>query len=106
MQKLDLIDMMTGLLQGLVEQARLDEGGDGPSTVVAADTPLIGEQAVVTSMNLVSFIADVETTLADRWELSITLVNEKALSRKNSPFRTIDALADYILELALEPARA
>jgi len=103
MQKPELVAMMTELLQSLVDQASLEEGGQNPGVRVAADSPLIGDQAVVTSMNLVSFIADVESTLAEQHDLSLTLVSEKALSRKNSPFRTIDTLADYVMELTLEP---
>ena len=50
-------------------------------------------------MRLVSFIADLETTLASDYGLNLTLVSEQALSRSKSPFRSVDALADYILEL-------
>jgi hypothetical protein len=41
--------------------------------------------------------------VAETWEAEIILVNESALSRKNSPFRTVSTLADYVLELVGEP---
>ena len=59
----------------------------------------MGEDAVVTSLSLVSFIADVESTLADSYDIDVTLVSEHALSRRRSPFRTIATLADYVVEL-------
>jgi hypothetical protein len=56
-------------------------------------------------MRLVSFIADLETTLASNDGLNLTLVSERALSRERSPFRSVDALADFVLELASAPAQ-
>lgn len=96
-----LIEMMVRLLQG-----SLEEHGAGETLKAAPDSPLVGAEAVVTSMALVSFITDVESTLAQEYNFEATLVSEKALSRKNSPFRTIATLADYILELAAEPVGA
>ncbi|MFP5355463.1 MAG: hypothetical protein ACLGIK_10005, partial [Gemmatimonadota bacterium] len=55
-------------------------------------------------MALVSFIADVESTLMEKYNLQVTLVSERALSRKKSPFRSVEALADYVMELVENPA--
>lgn len=86
--------MMTGLLQ-----ATLDDQNEHGSVAATPSLPLVGENAAITSMRLVSFIADLETTLASDYSLNLTLVSEQALSRAKSPFRSVDALADYILEL-------
>ncbi|MGH7710529.1 MAG: hypothetical protein ACREOG_04565 [Gemmatimonadaceae bacterium] len=94
MDRQRLIGMMTGLLQ-----ATLDDQNEHGSVAATSSLPLVGENAAITSMRLVSFIADLETTLASDYGLNITLVSEQALSRQKSPFRSIDALADYILEL-------
>jgi hypothetical protein len=95
----DLIPMMVKMLQ-----AALNEQTTGGEPVTAqADSALVGGQAVVTSMTLVAFVTDVESTLASDFNLEVTLVSEKALSRKNSPFRSIESLADYIMELAETP---
>jgi hypothetical protein len=100
-EKQALIDLMIEILQGTLDSHRLDEGGD--AVQATADLPLIGEDAAVASMALVSFIADVESTLAENYNLTLTLVSERALSRKKSPFRTIEALADYVFELVENP---
>ena len=92
-----LIAMMVRLLQ-----ASLEEHGAAETLTAAADSPLVGAQAVVSSLALVGFITDVETSLSEQFRFDTILVNEKALSRKNSPFRSIEILADYILELADE----
>ena len=98
MQRERLIDSMVTLLKNT-----LVEGGADQGMQVSASSPLIGAEAVLTSLALVSFITDVEATLAEAYNIEFVLVSEQALSRKNSPFLTIEALADYILELAGAP---
>ena len=62
------------------------------------DTPLIGPDAQVDSMELVSFVADVEEAIYERWQRDVVLADERALSRSRSPFRTLPALAEYVVE--------
>lgn len=100
MQRDEIIAMMVKLLQSAIDE----HATAGDTVRAAADSPLVGADAVVTSMGLVALITDIEATLADKHGAELTLVSEKALSRKNSPFRTIETLADYILELTGAPA--
>ena len=93
---------MVEMLQLTLDAHILDQGGE--AVRATADLPLIGEDASLSSMALVSYIADVESTLTENYNLTLTLVSEKALSRKKSPFRTVNALADYVLELVETPA--
>jgi hypothetical protein len=37
----------------------------------------------------------VEQAIQDQYGIAVTLADEKALSQKNSPFKTIGTLADY-----------
>ena len=94
MQKPALLDMMTDLLQDVI-----DEQSEGNSVKASFSLPLVGAGAAITSMGLVSLISDIEISLEENYAIELTLVSEKALSRKVSPFRSIDALADYILVL-------
>ncbi len=94
MERQQLVGMMTALLQ-----ATLDEQNEHGAVTATATLPLVGDNAAITSMRLVSFIADLETTLASDHGLEISLVSEQALSRQKSPFRSVEALAEYILEL-------
>lgn len=94
MQKGELIDLMVPLLERV-----LSEQDERVAVRAAASSPLVGENAIVTSLSLVSFIADVESILADGYGIDVTLVSEHALSRSKSPFRTIATLADYVVEL-------
>ena len=63
----------------------------------------MGPRAIVDSLDLVSFIAAVEEACSDTYNLEISLVTEAALSRRHSPFRTIETLADYVQELIGTP---
>lgn len=95
LSKEELIPALLALLQDT-----LDQQGAGEAIPAESGSPLIGGEAVVTSLRLVSFIADVETLLADDYGWTVTLVSEQALSRTRSPFRSVETLAAYIVELA------
>lgn len=51
------------------------------------------------SLALVSFITDLEQTLNDELGLELILADERAMSSKNSPFKNVDSLTQYILTL-------
>jgi len=64
-----------------------------------ADEPLLGPDAQLDSMELVSFVSDVEDVLSERFGADVILADERALSRSKSPFRSLNALAEYVGEL-------
>jgi acyl carrier protein len=64
--------------------------------VKAPETRLLGSQSVLDSMHLVSLIVAIEREVEDIFGVMLTLVDERALSMKESPFRSIQSLADYI----------
>lgn len=66
------------------------------------ETRLFGSQSVLDSLRLVTLIVAIERELQDTFDASLTLADERALSMKNSPFRSILSLADYIQELLKE----
>jgi acyl carrier protein len=63
------------------------------------DLNLMGTQSVIDSLGLVQLIVVIEEEVENATGKTISLVSEKAMSLKNSPFRTIEALEDYIGEL-------
>ena len=64
----------------------------------SADTPLYGNGGALDSMALVNLIADIEDALAEQYDVSITLADEKAMSAKNSPYRSVSSLTDAVME--------
>lgn len=64
--------------------------------IKAPETRLLGTQSVLDSMQLVSLIVTTEREIEDVFGVALTLADERALSMKSSPFRSVRALADYI----------
>ena len=63
---------------------------------------LIGRQAVLDSLGLVTLIVDLEQRLEEEYGVSLILVDEHAMSQRRSPFRTVQSLTDYICRLIEE----
>jgi acyl carrier protein len=70
-------------------------GADGP---IGPDTALFGPDGVLDSIGLVSIVVELEQRLSDREGQEISLMNDRALSRTRSPFRTVRSLAEYARE--------
>jgi len=75
-----------------------------PALVEATEqTRLFGDRADLDSMGLVTLIADLEYDLQQNLGRTVSLVDEKAMSRLTSPFRRVDYLTDYLVELLNTP---
>jgi acyl carrier protein len=75
-----------------------------PALIEATEqTRLFGDKADLDSMGLVTLIADLEYDLQQNFGRTVSLVDEKAMSRLTSPFRRVDYLADYLVELLNAP---
>ncbi|MBA2593908.1 MAG: phosphopantetheine-binding protein [Pseudomonadota bacterium] len=61
------------------------------------DAPLFGKEGVLDSLGLVSFIVAVEQTLDESLGVTVMLADVRAVSQRASPFRTVGALADYVV---------
>ena len=66
------------------------------------NTALYGSDSVLDSMATVGLIVAIEERINEEFDKEITLANEKAVSAKNSPFKNVSSLTDYILELINE----
>jgi D-alanine--poly(phosphoribitol) ligase subunit 2 len=90
------------VLEELIYPA-VDEAADGidgaDKLVKAAETPLYGTTSPLDSLGLVSFLLIVEEQIEDTLDQTVAIVDERAVSRANSPFRTLGSLAEYVGEL-------
>jgi D-alanine--poly(phosphoribitol) ligase subunit 2 len=66
------------------------------------DTALFDGSSKLDSLGLISLIVATEGKLCDEFQTAVAIVDERAMSQKNSPFRTIDSLADYVAMLLQE----
>lgn len=65
-------------------------------------TALVGPQAALNSLGLVTLLVDLEQKFDERYGVSFTLADERALSQRHSPFRSVSTLAEYISRLVQE----
>lgn len=70
---------------------------EGISIDVNADTALMGSDSVIDSLGLVTLLVDIEARLSDE-DVEISILSEKAMSQKNSPFLNIESLTEFISE--------
>jgi len=67
------------------------------------DNPRIfGPGGSLDSLGLVNFLCDLEYRLPQKFGRELVLASERAMSRSQSPFRDVDVLTEYILELLSE----
>ena len=60
------------------------------------DTVFFGTNGNLDSLGLINLIVAVEQNIEDEFDITITLADEKAMSQKHSPFRTVESLVNYI----------
>ena len=65
-------------------------------------TMLFGKDGVLDSLTLVNLIVAAEQKVQEILNIAITLADERAMSQKNSPFKSVESLANYIVMLVKE----
>ena len=63
------------------------------------DTILFGNGAKLDSLGLVTLLVIIEQNIEDEYNIVLTIADEKAMSQKNSPFRTVKSLKEYLAKL-------
>ncbi len=63
-----------------------------------SETILFGKGSSLDSIDFVSLIIDIERQIRDISGKNITLADKRALSHKNSPFRTVGTLTNFVFE--------
>jgi hypothetical protein len=84
-----------------LEQVFAQTGTPVPAGMTG-DTVLVGKDAVLDSLGVVSLIVEVEQQVEAAHGVSVTLANDKAMSARNSPFRTIGVLTDHLVSMVAE----
>ena len=68
----------------------------------SSHTVLLGSGSKLDSLGLINLIVAVEQNVEDKFDITITLADERAMSQEISPFRTVGSLADYIEMILVE----
>jgi D-alanine--poly(phosphoribitol) ligase subunit 2 len=93
--KTDIIEIIYQSIEEINRQERIEIPKNPQSQ-------LFGRGSRLDSLGLVNLIVSVEEKINDKFGISISLADEKAMSQKNSPFLSVDSLAEYILQIIKE----
>jgi hypothetical protein len=74
------------------------------TTNLGPETPLFGPGGALESIQFVSFLVTVEQAVNSAFGARVRLMSEKAFSRKNSPYRNLESLSQWVCELIDEGA--
>jgi len=66
---------------------------------ISKDTVLLDIDGKIDSLDFVALIVIIETNILDKLDKDITIVNEKAFSGEYNPFKNVNTLIEFILEI-------
>lgn len=75
---------------------KVNEEFDGVELKKDLDTIIMGDESDLDSMDLIEFITLIEDKIEIYTGTYISISNENVMSSKNSPFRTVSSLKEYI----------
>lgn len=87
------VDALLTLIRKAVGSLVQDGGIQAPKGALDL---LYGEGGFLDSLGLVTVLLEVERLVEERYGVSITLADDRALSSRASPFRSVDSLAAYV----------
>ena len=93
-EEIDIMPIVLKALRKLNQQLP-----DDRHIKISSDTILFGKEGELDSLELVTLIILVEDQIADKLGVEVTIADEKAMSLKNSPFRSVNTLSDYVDQL-------
>jgi len=65
---------------------------------VTDETPIFGGEEGIDSLSLVTLVVGLERDIEAAFGKRVALADEKAMSMRNSPYRNVGALVDFILQ--------
>ena len=78
------------IISSLVESAGLTKDN------LTDDTHIFGGKSKIDSLGLVTLLVSIEQKIEDEMNVNITIADERAMSQKNSPFKTVKSLTVFI----------
>ncbi len=73
-----------------------DQVNEDKKLPISIDIELFSREGLLDSLGLVNFIICIEERIEEYIGESITIADEKAMSQKNSPFKSVKTLAKYL----------
>jgi D-alanine--poly(phosphoribitol) ligase subunit 2 len=85
-------------IKELIIQSLKENFSENYGEKLSDNTPIFGGKSKLDSLGLVTFLITLEQKIEDNLGKKITIADEKAISMKNSPFRNISTLKNFIFE--------
>ena len=76
-----------------------DEFPDDEKIIINSDAILFGKDSQIDSLSLVSLIVSIESKLCSILDRDLSLTDDRAMTRLESPFLNVQTLKNYILEI-------
>ncbi len=100
-------DRVLEIVRSSVEEHLLDMALPGESSApspgeLREDTVIFGREGFLDSLGLVALVLSIEQQVNDEFDVAISIADDRAMSQKHSPFRTIGRLSDYVSMLVTE----
>lgn len=76
-----------------------DEFPEDEKIIISSDTILFGKDSQIDSLSLVSLIVSIESKLCSILDRDLSLTDDRAMTRSESPFLNVQTLKNYILEI-------
>lgn len=71
---------------------------------VDSETLLIGPEAFLDSVGLVSVVMEIEARIDEDFGAEVSLTSDTAMSRERSPLRTVGTIRDFVIEQVATPS--
>ena len=97
MSNTDALSLVTDTVRGMSKEL-----GYPALASATPETELFGGSSGIDSLSVVRIVAEVERTAEARFSKRVVLADERAMSRRSSPYRTIGALAELVAERLAE----
>lgn len=95
---------MEKTIKELIHESIIEFNDSGVSKKISTEENayIFGENSELDSLGFVSFVVILEEKLFDLTGEDITIVSDKAFSKKYNPFKTVNQLEEFIVELLEE----
>jgi len=95
----DLVSLIAGIYKNFLPPTRTPEE-------ITSESRLFGSDSPIDSIALVSLLVEVEQSVNELCNTEIVIADDRAMSQKRSPFRTVGSLGDYIHVLLSEQGKS
>lgn len=89
------------IVYSAIDEVNLELPADGKMEKSLLEV-LLGDKSKLDSLSFINFVMAVEKGLREKCGVTITLVTQDTMASVQSPFQSVDKLADYIVSVGVK----